>query len=230
MMAGMFRARPVHPPHEPDWSLDAVLDFLSSARFENPSFSDLAHKCVFLLGLATGDRVSELHSYLRDGEHVIFGEGRKAVRIVPNASFMAKNELPTQRRKPFVLPSLRLRGRPHPLCPVQTLYSYLKHARAFPSSFIFVNPRSGKDCSKFTIGQMIKRTVRWACPNSFPKPHDLRKISVSKAYFGSLSSSLIRNRASWKSSTVFARHYLSKTMRSRTRCVALRSRLGPSFL
>ena len=161
---------------------------------------------------------------------MIFGEDRKAVKIVPNAAFTAKNELPTQRRKPFVLPSLRARGRPSPVCPVQTLYAYIKSARAFPSDFLFVNPRSGKRCSKFTIGQMIKRTVRWACPNSFPRPHDLRKISVSKAYFSSMSIDSIKKRATWRSANVFARHYLSRSMKSRRSCVALRARLGSSFL
>ena len=104
MLKGMATFRPDQPLHEPNWSLDEVLEFLSSPRFRNPTFKELAYKTVFLFGLATADRVSEIHSYLR-GSSIQFNKDLKYVKIFPNAKFLAKNELPTARRQAFLYPS-----------------------------------------------------------------------------------------------------------------------------
>ena len=84
----MYDKRPVQVFPEPNWSLDKVLEFLSTSRFDNPNFYDLSHKTTILFGLATGNRVSEIYSYVRDRNHIIFGKDYKYVEIIPNASFM----------------------------------------------------------------------------------------------------------------------------------------------
>ena len=223
LIKGMWNERPSMPIKDPDWSLDKVLEFLSSEKFVNPDFNLLTHKCVFLFALATANRISEVHSYLRGKDNIIFGENLDFVKIVPNAFFLAKNELPSNRRKVFVIKALKVKGKHSPVCPVRCLFMYIKAARSFPSKFLFVNPRTGRHCSKFVLSQFIVRTVKWACPNSFPKSHDVRKLSSTRAFLSRMSMKAIIKRGSWKSGAVFANHYLAKTFLASKRCVAMGS-------
>lgn len=38
----------------------------------NPNFVDLSMRTIFLIGLASGARVSELHSFLKRKGHIVF--------------------------------------------------------------------------------------------------------------------------------------------------------------
>ena len=223
LLKGMWNERPSLPPRDPDWSLDNVLNFLSTNKFCNPDFLDLTHKCVFLFTLATANRISEVHSYLRDKNHIVFGKDLDYVKIIPNAAFLAKNELPSRRRKPFIIKALKVKGKHSPVCPVLCLSMYIKAARAYPSKFLFVNPRTGRHCSKYVLTQMIIRTVKWACPDSFPKAHDVRKVSSTRAFLNRMSMQAIKKRGSWRSGAVFAKHYLAKSFLSSKRCVVMGS-------
>ena len=56
-------------------------------QIANPSFLDLANKCMFLSSFATADRVVEVFSYLSDSKHVILEKVLDEVTIGPKGSF-----------------------------------------------------------------------------------------------------------------------------------------------
>ena len=73
------------------------------------------HGLFFLLALATGARVSELISLLREEIAILFTS--KGVTLYPNPNFLAKNENPKFRKFPVFISKLRSEvGVPHPLC------------------------------------------------------------------------------------------------------------------
>ena len=94
-------------PSEPAWNLDVVLKLLCSNVFNiNVSREFLTMKTMFLLGLALGNRASELHSIIRSNSFIIFSRNKKSVKILPNPTFLAKNEAPSFRRKPVIIKAL----------------------------------------------------------------------------------------------------------------------------
>ena len=104
-----WNLRPKEPRPEPNWSLDKVLSLLRTRRFfVSPSLSDLTMKTLFLLGLATGARVSELHALRRGRGFITFRSiGRnKFLFLAPNPAFLAKNEIPTHRLKAIKIEAL----------------------------------------------------------------------------------------------------------------------------
>ena len=92
LLRSMWLKRPGTLSAEPKWNLDPVLKLLSSNLFNiNVSSENLIMKCIFLLALALGNRISEFHSLLRGNKFVKFSKNFKAVTLIPNASFLAKN-------------------------------------------------------------------------------------------------------------------------------------------
>ena len=104
------------------------LDFLKTRRFSvNPSLEDITLKTIFLLALASGRRVSELHSFLRRNEFIVFGEHYNWVHIHPNPHFLAKNETSAQRCRPLLINVFKNDdGEYHPLCPMDSLKKYIE--------------------------------------------------------------------------------------------------------
>ena len=180
----MWLRRPGIQFQTPQWNLDVVLDLLSSNRFNvNISAVDLIRKCIFLLGLALGSRISEFHSLLRGRNFVSFSRNSKSVTLFPNAAFLAKNEAPSFRRRPLVVYALFKRdGSPHALCPVNTLRLYLNFTNHFNSRKLFVNPLSGVPCNKGRICHYFLSLIRSAQPGAFARFQDLRKFASWKAF------------------------------------------------
>ena len=61
-------------------------------------------KALFLIALATGSRVSELHALRREPEFLAFGI--HDLTLVSRVPFLAKNEDPLHYRDPIVIPRL----------------------------------------------------------------------------------------------------------------------------
>ena len=144
---------------------------------------------------------------------------------------MAKNESPTDRRQAFCIPALMDKNNKEhsPVCPVLSLYMYVKASRHCKTSFLFVNPNTMNRASKFVISQMLRTTVKWACPYAYPKVHDVRAMSATRAFFASMKIRIIKKRASWKSGKVFADHYLRSHLNADKSCISLRSRILSAF-
>ena len=93
LLRSMWLKRPGIRCAEPKWDLDPVLKLLSSNAFNiNMTKEFIIMKCIFLLALALGNRISEFHSLLRGSNFIKFSRNFKSVSIIPNASFLAKNE------------------------------------------------------------------------------------------------------------------------------------------
>ena len=223
LFRSMWIKRPGTSVKVPSWNLDKVLELLSSNRFNiNVSAIDLICKCVFLVGLALGNRISEVHSLLRDSKHLKFSRNFKSVTFVPNATFLAKNEAPAFRRNPISIPALFKRdGSPHALCPVDTLRNYLRVTDRFGVNKLFVNPITGVPCNKGRISFYFVRLVRCAQPGSFPVFHDLRKFASWNAFWAKMSWSSMRARGFWRSNSSLGRHYLQGAFPWSVNCVAL---------
>ena len=222
MLRSMWLRRPGWPFVEPQWDLDKVLDFISSGELNvNTSKYYLIMKCVVLMGVALGYRISEFHSLLR-GKYIQFSHNNLSVTIFPNASFLSKNESPLFRRRPIVLKAFLNRdGSHHTLCPVACLKRYIQATNKFKSRFLFVNPVSGARCNKSSIVYFFRKLISLAQPGAYSRFQDLRKLASWKAFWAKMSIPSIRNRGFWKSNSALARRYLAGATPLSNPCVAL---------
>ena len=227
-MKGLFNIRPVRPYKNPNWSLDKVLSLALSSRFQDdPVLEDRLMLTLFLVALATGNRISELQALLRSSDYVDFCEG--GVRLFTNPNFLAKNELPSARREPIFINSLfNSDGSVHPLCPVRALRNYLFVTESSDSLKIFVHPSTLQELTIFKIRYFICKFIRIADPTSFPKSHDLRKIASSFAFFRGMGIDEICSVVGWASFRVFKKHYLKQIQGVKSAVVVLGNKAAAS--
>ena len=84
-------------------------------------------KCISLLALATGSRISELHALHRQREFLAFGENDCNITFHSQYTFLAKNKDPVHRRDPILIQALLYEdGTPIPISPVAAIGPYLK--------------------------------------------------------------------------------------------------------
>ena len=189
-----------------------------------PSEEDLLMVTMFLVALATGNRVSEIHALLRGSDYVEFCD--EGVRLYTNPNFLAKNESPAFRKEPIFISKLfNTNGSVHPLCPVVKLQEYLRLTSSSTSVKLFVNPLTLRDLSLFKIRFFLCKFIRIAEPESFPKTHDLRKYASSFAFFRGMRVEDICNLVGWASFRVFKKHYLKSITEIKSAIVVL----GSSF-
>ena len=218
----MWLKKPGIRSAEPKWNLDLVLNLLSSNSFNiNVSKEFLTMKCIFLLALALGNRISEFHSLLRGSKFIKFSRNNKSVTLIPNASFLAKNESPSFRRMPMkVLAIFNRDGSPHSLCPVNALSLYLKCTSNCKARKLFVNPISLAPCSKGRIVYYIRKLIRMSQPSAYAKFHDFRILSSWQAFWSNMSWSDLRARGFWRSNLALSNFYLKGSVPSQSSCVA----------
>ena len=179
-------------------------------------------KTLFLLGLALGNRASELHSILRSQRFIIFARHKHSVKILPNPSFLTKNEAPGFRRKPMIIKALLKRdGSHHPLCPVNTLSLYLHATRSYNGTHLFFNPSSGVQCNAGHINYFVRKLIRLSQPGVYARFHDLCKFAAWNAFWNGMKWRDIRIRGFWRTNSVLARQYLANATPSHVPCVAL---------
>ena len=86
-----------------------MLTYLNSSKFEpmcQVSLEAITLKTTFLLALATGKRVSELHALSRQQDYIV-KRTDGALILHCNPLFLAKTRLPDTRPKPIVLLPLK---------------------------------------------------------------------------------------------------------------------------
>ena len=91
LLRAMNLQRPRATVVSPGWKLSTVLDFLERDN-QPPSEIMKMRKAAFLLLLATGWRISELHACVRNNELCRFTENNTLL-IRPHSLFLSKNEL-----------------------------------------------------------------------------------------------------------------------------------------
>ena len=217
--------RPVQRSLTPKWDLSWVLVCLQKPPFEPLDKASKFHvtiKTAFLLALATAKRYSEIHALAMDSQHLRFNQSDGSVSLILKSGFLAKNQLPSVKPDPIVVPSLaRICKWEHTdrlLCPVRALKFYLKMTSSYRQNRtrLFLPIKGNKDISKDTISRWISYTVKLAYRKltkrdiSFLKikAHEVRALSSSWAFFDKVPLNDILQAAVWNSSSTFAKFYL----------------------
>ena len=173
------------------------------------------------MALASGARISELAALSRDDGFVVFSDSDALLK--PHLKFLAKNEDPQNRWKPWKI--LALPQDPS-LCPVLTLKDYLKRTAAFKSGPLFRREKGGNislDGIKQQILYLIKRTN----PGSVPTVHQVRKAATSLNFFQQMQFDPLKEYTGWKSSKVFLKHYCVNMEALKYHAVAAGKVVGP---
>lgn len=214
-----FIAKPPRNKIIPQWSLNHVLETFSAPRFKNKTaaFRDLFLKSLFLIALATGNRVSELASATRIG--IIISD--ENVEIPVRSNFLFKNQELGRSPPPIVFPAL---GPLHPLCPRSVLVEYLKKTSELPpNGHIFLHPETGKPLSAGRLSYWLSVAIKLSDASLKAKGHDVRKMSFSTAWATGVPLDQIVKNGFWKSPNVFINKYLVTTEAPTFSCVAGRS-------
>ena len=194
---------PGPPPKPISWSLGKVLELAVSIENETASVKRLSQKCLFLLAMASGARLSEIVALVR-GEGNIQYLDSGHVLLYPDSVFLAKNELPNNRWGPWRIPSLQEEPS---LCPVACLKRYLQVTSHLREGQIF----RGDEGSKLSLKQVRAKLlyfIQSADPNSVPAGHDCRKVATSINFFEFMNFEGLTSYTGWKSPRVFYRNYL----------------------
>ena len=127
-----------HPPKRiiPAWNLNKVLSMLELPQYGNhrSTPSRLLMKTLFLIALASGNRVSEIAAFTRIGSS-----------ILPDSILSSYT-----RTRPWTdpLPNINLKAllnkdhSPHRLCPVNALRCWLAMSDPWDIDSIFINPKN----------------------------------------------------------------------------------------
>ena len=150
--------------------------------------------------------------------------GRNKFSFVPNPAFLAKNELPSRRRKAIKIKALLKPDESYDaLCPVNAVRQYLAATADYRPDSLFFNPRTRHPCTRARISQLIRRLVKISQPDIYCRAHDLRSYACAHAFYGLMSVPRIRSFGLWRTNHTFIRHYLPVRYRSMIRCVVLGS-------
>ena len=139
LLRGMRIRRHHEPSPKPQWSLSKVLSHLESSTISTETSS--LRKTVFLLLLATGWRISEIHACVREEEFCSFTE-RNSLLIKPHTSFLAKNGLRKRIETREIKTLLDTNGQVSKVCPVSAFREYLSLTNRQRTGSLFLKPRN----------------------------------------------------------------------------------------
>ena len=214
----------------PSWDLVKTLEYLKGPMFEPLDKCDwrqLTKKTLFLVALATAKRVGELQAV---SASVSFQNEDVLLSYLPE--FVAKTEtLKNPIPRSFLLKSLATKeegasGKEPLLCPVRALKIYLQKSKALthcPRS-LFVSPRDLKrPISKNAISFFLRETIAQAGSLSADqyRAHDVRGISASASFWSNWPLSKVLEATCWRSTNVFANHYLKDIALTKEDCMSL---------
>lgn len=222
LLQQQFIAKPPVRRIIPYWSLKKVLSLLEMPYYQNSTTSPhrLLVKTLFLLALASASRVSELAAF--DRENIVFSPDYKKVTIAVRPGFVYKNERVGKVAENISFSALMgTNNKPHSLCPIDALRSWLHLTRLSKERALFLHTTSKKPLRSSQLSHIICATINSADPGKFPKAHDVRKVGVSVAWTRGLKVSSIIQKAFWSSSNVFINRYLHSKRVDNLQCVAL---------
>lgn len=205
----------------PSWNVDVVLRFLARAPFEplqRSSILDLTKKTLFLLALATAQRVGEIQALSSraswQGQDII-------LTYLPE--FVAKTEteanpLPREFRVLSLSSYVGRQEEERLLCPVRAVSHYLHRTAADsrPRNLFVAVRRPSRPMSKAAISFLLRATIKEAHA-AFPdsagpefrvRAHDVRGIATSMLLWKNCSIPAILRAGHWRSRSVFADRYL----------------------
>ena len=109
LIKSFAKQRPVDRSLAPKWDLAFVLSHMCKAPFEPLDKASLFHlsvKTVFLVTLATARRVSEVHAFSIDSDHLRFSNLDGFLILRTQLGFLAKNQLPSRAPDSIIIPRL----------------------------------------------------------------------------------------------------------------------------
>ena len=109
LIKSFARQRPVDRSLAPKWDLAFVLSHMCKAPFEPLDKASLFHlsvKTVFVVTLATARRVSEVHAFAIDSDHLRFSNLDGSLILRTQVGFLAKNQLPSRAPDSITIPKL----------------------------------------------------------------------------------------------------------------------------
>ncbi|KAJ8017681.1 hypothetical protein HOLleu_44739 [Holothuria leucospilota] len=216
LLRGMFNGRPPRKRLSPSWSINHVLNSLSTSPFEpihNTSLELLTHKTLFLLAAASARRRSELHALTTKRGFIRFSHN--GVYLIPDPTFLTKNETASFSPGEIYLPNISSSSsirEDRKICPVRALIWYIEKTKNIRSSErLFLIPRSPYNpASKDTLSRWIVNLITPHIDNDDPvHAHQLRAHATSKAWFNGVSLSDILKAAAWKTPSTFVSCYLT---------------------
>jgi len=215
LLKSIFLDKPPSRPNVIRWDLCKVLRLLRSTRFNSPNITleDLLSKTLFLTALATGNRVSEIAAFSREG-CTQRQDGSMVLAIRPG--FLYKNQTAARTPPPVIVKPL---GK-NKLCPIRTLKQYLSVTDQ-SNGRLFIHPTTSRALSRGQISFRICKLIKQADPNGIPQMHDLRRAAASIAWSRGISPEQIVKNAFWSTAGLFIRRYLRDCKASK--CVALNS-------
>ena len=191
LLESFHRDRPKGRRGIPSWNLSLVLHQLTKAPFEplrEASLKHLTFKTVFLLGLGSGKRRSEIHAWQH--KNIRHQSDWSKVSLFPSPSFLSKNQLAKEGPEsvaPVVIPALaptldRSLKSDRCLCPVRALRYYLDRTSDIrqDKDLVLVSFKKGfdKDISPTTISSWIKQTVILCYELSDHHAHTLHQVKA----------------------------------------------------
>lgn len=219
LLKGMFHQRPPRQRLAPSWSINDVLAALSKEPYEpihNSPLDALTKKTVFLVAVASARRRSEIHALSVDPGFIRFSPD--GVHLLPNPSFLAKNQSESFSPTPMFLPTMASASSIREdrfVCPVRALKWYVEKTKVLrSSSALFLIPRSPYTAaSKDTISRWLVELISpFAAPDSHPRAHDVRACASSAAWFRGVPLTDILRAASWKTPSTFVSRYLTNVV------------------
>ena len=222
-----FIANPPRQKLIPHWRPNKVLSMLEQPRFVTSKASpiNLMMKTLFLVALATGNRVSELAAMSRGS--ISFGEDRSRVTIPVKPGFLYKNQSMARAPPNITFPCLyNDDGSHHRLCPVSALHRWLQVSDPWGHDAVFINPQSKKPMNSGAISSYLVRTTNATAPRTFAKAHDVRKVAASLAWVRGVPPSKIIDFMFWHNTSVFINKYLVPIRERAKRCIAAGANVG----
>jgi integrase len=225
LIKSFFLERPPSKVLLPSWSLPLVLSKLNEAPFEpldGCSLKCLTLKAVFLLALASGRRMGDLHALSIEKGHLRWEP--YGMRLTPRLGYLAKNESKAHRAKPIFIPkfgSYATEGEDLRLCPVRALDLYVKKTRRVRNKEkqLFLSYQNHKPISKERMSNWIVETIRYAYGSAKEADfrlhaHSTRSLSTSWALFQGASMESIVQAAFWVNESTFSSFYLRDVLSS----------------
>ena len=240
LVKGIFHCNPISQKLLPSWDLPLVLEALSKPPFEplrSVELKYLTWKTVFLIAMASANRISELHALSIN--QACLRQEPSGIRLIPKFEFLAKNQRMHKAWSPWFIPDFRKgsrNARDLILCPCRCIRTYLERTTYLRGGIeaLFITYKVGdiKPASKDSIARWLVSTIKQAYESKgvpFPrdsKAHDTRKLAVSWALMNGASPKEILEAAHWTAESTFTAFYL-KDVSSNEGNFARASILGP---
>ena len=202
-----FLANPPRQKIIPSWDLSsAMLSLRAKGSLSALSRTESFYAIIFLVSVATGNRVSELANLYRRG--VSFSANFKAVVLPVVPGFLYKNQSANRTPLPIRIVALNS-SEDSILCPVKSVDFLLKNFD-FSKDRLFCNPSTGASLTAATFAFWLCKAINWLIPEAIPRAHDVRKNAFSMAWVRGVPLNEIVKQGFWSSSSVFFRRYFSE--------------------